>query len=75
MPRTFERKEQHNFKPVAPHLIGKKPEIGKQFWWCKKCDTIIKFPAMYNGSDINKSVSQSKLLCLPPMIGELAPKN
>ena len=65
-------REPHNFKPAPAMTFGKKPEMGKKFWWCKKCDTVVKYPSMYSGSDVNRILNASKLICIPPIIGDLA---
>jgi hypothetical protein len=66
------RKENHKFEPISHLAIDRKPVIGKRYLWCKKCDSIVLMPVAYNVQDVNKSMDQSKLPCLRPMVGKFA---
>ncbi len=61
-------------KPLVFHTFNSRkgaPE-GLQDWWCKKCDTIVRYPFKYTKADVNRLVNASSLKCLPPVAGKYA---
>ena len=61
----------HNFKILVntPDKEYTAPK-GYRLWHCKRCDSIIKFPARWSETDVNIYVARSMFICIA--VGELA---
>ncbi len=76
MPRRSKapvEKRPHYFELTNPKDIRKIPIPGKNYWWCKRCDSIVLYPHTYSKTQINNLMNQSRLMCLPPVAGMLRP--
>lgn len=56
----------HFFKPYKG--TPRKVALGHKLWHCDVCDSIVSYPKKYNEFDVNKSVNNSKFMCLPRVV-------
>lgn len=56
----------HDFRRT--NEVTKAPDMN--LFWCKKCDSKVLFKKIRSERDVNFIMDNSKLKCLPPIVGK-----